>query len=129
MGNINSINSIKKCNFDDVRSNIHNKDNIIINTLSEDNQECLIQGTIDIKKEVTILNDCLKIAKGKLIIIYGTNTNDEKIFTKYKQLIDLGFTNVYIYIGGLFEWLLLQEIYGLDHFPTTSQELDLLKYK
>ena len=126
MGNINSI---KKYNFEDMRSAILNKDNLIINTLTEDNQECLIKGTIDIKKEASILNDCLGNAKGKLIVIYGMNNNDGKIFTQYKKLTDLGFTNVYVYIGGLFEWLLLQEIYGQEHFPTTTHELDHLKYK
>ena len=36
---------------------------------------------------------------------------------------------VYLYLGGLFEWLLLQDIYGFDDFPTTSRQLDILKYK
>ena len=44
-------------------------------------------------------------------------------------MIDLGFINVYIYLGGLFEWLLLQDIYGRDLFKTTKNELDILKYK
>ena len=39
------------------------------------------------------------------------------------------FTNVFIYPGGLFEWLLLQDIYGFDDFPTTKKERDHLKYK
>jgi hypothetical protein len=29
----------------------------------------------------------------------------------------------------MFEWLLLQDIYGAASFPTTSKELDILKYK
>ena len=29
----------------------------------------------------------------------------------------------------MFEWLLLQDIYGNDNFPTTSKDLDILKYK
>jgi len=29
----------------------------------------------------------------------------------------------------LFEWLLLQDIYGYDEFPTTIKVLDILKYK
>jgi hypothetical protein len=41
----------------------------------------------------------------------------------------LGFENVYIYRGGMFEWLLLQDIYGFDEFQTTSKITDLLKYK
>ena len=48
---------------------------------------------------------------------------------KYNQLMQLGFKNVYIYPGGLFEWLLLQDIYGNELFPTTNEEKDLLKYK
>jgi hypothetical protein len=32
-------------------------------------------------------------------------------------------------MGGLFEWLMLQDIYGYDEFPTTKKELDFLKYK
>ena len=79
--------------------------------------------------EVRLLNESLHTMKDRKIIVYGKNCNDEKIFNKYKQLIELGFTNVYIYIGGLFEWLLLQEVYGDEQFPTTSYQLDLLKYK
>ena len=63
------------------------------------------------------------------IVIYGRNCNDEKIHIKCSQLTSLGFYNVYIYFGGLFEWLLLQDIYGKQEFPTTKKELDLLKYK
>ena len=48
---------------------------------------------------------------------------------KYAQLTGLGFINVYIYPGGLFEWLLLQDIYGQDDFSTTKNELDHLKFK
>ena len=61
------------------------------------------------------------------IIVYGMNSTDETIVKKYDQLIGLGFTNVYIYLGGLFEWLLLQDIYGLEEFTTTSKQLDILK--
>ena len=39
------------------------------------------------------------------------------------------FNHVYIYLGGLFEWLCLQDIYGENAFPTTTHEIDLLKYK
>jgi hypothetical protein len=41
----------------------------------------------------------------------------------------MGFINVYLYPGGLFEWLLLQDIYGDDYFPTTIKEFDIFKYK
>ena len=41
----------------------------------------------------------------------------------------LGFTNIALYLGGLFEWLLLQDIFGFDNFPTTTKTIDILKYK
>ena len=126
MGNINSINKI---NFHDMQKAISNKDHIIINTLDLCNQNCLIDGTISANEEIEVLNSNLNNTKGIKIIIYGRNCNDKKIEEKYKQLINLGFTYTYIYLGGMFEWLLLQEIYGNDEFPTTSQELDILKYK
>ena len=129
MGNINSINSIKKISFEDLQLAIKKNNYIIINTLNDNNQECLIKGTITPEQEVQILNDYLNKSEKIVIIIYGENSNDEKIFLKYKQLIDLGFNNVYLYIGGIFEWLMLQEIYGEENFPTTTRLLDLLKYK
>lgn len=132
MGNSNSISSlssIKKLNFEGVQSAITNRDIIIINTLNDDNQDCLIEGTIKLQLEVNLLNECLNNMKDRKIIVYGKNNNDEKIFEKYQQLTGLGFTNVYIYIGGMFEWMLLQEVYGNEQFPTTTSELDILKYK
>ena len=65
----------------------------------------------------------------RYIIIYGKNCNCNKIYDKYHQIKKMGFINVYLYPGGLFEWLLLQDIYGADEFPTTIKELDILKYK
>ena len=63
------------------------------------------------------------------IVIYGRNTNDKSLITKYNQLLNLGFSKVYIYQGGLFEWLCLQDIYGKNSFPTMGEELDILKYR
>ena len=129
MGNVNSIKDVKKFNFEDMQIARMSKNSIIINILTDDNQTCIIPGTISINDEVTILNNYLNINKAIQIIIYGKNNNDIKIFLKYKQLLSLGFTNVVIYAGGMFEWLLLQEIYGDDNFPTTEKELDILKFK
>jgi hypothetical protein len=47
---------------------------------------------------------------------------------KYKQLISFGFQEVYVYTGGLFEWVLLQDIYGIKEFPTTTVVLDILRF-
>jgi len=87
----------------------------------------LIPGTIAIKDEEAIINKHLN--NNIHIIIYGKNANDESIFKKYEQLLTLGCGSVFVYTGGLFEWLLLQDIYGKDEFPTTSDELDILKYR
>jgi rhodanese-related sulfurtransferase len=128
MGNILSSTLLNLYNFEKVQNAIHNND-IIINTLSENEQDCLITGTTNITDEVILLNNCLKQKKDTLIIIYGKNNNDNKVITKYNQLLGLGFKNVAIYLGGLFEWLLLQDIYGYDNFSTTSKQVDILKYK
>lgn len=123
--------SIQKINFEDIQYTFNNKDDhILINTLNETRQDCLIIGTIGINKETELINNFIKNGNKKIkIIIYGLNSNDEYIYIKYNQLISLGFYNVYIYPGGMFEWLLLQDIYGSNEFPTTKKELDILKYK
>jgi len=129
MGNSNSI---QKVNFEDVQYLLNKKDNyLLINTLSEMEQDCLITSTITAEKEVELLNSYLKTQHKYMtkIIIYGKNSNDDKIHTKYNQLVSLGFYNVYIYTGGLFEWMLLQDIYGEKEFQTTKKELDILKFK
>lgn len=122
----------QKVNFEDIQFVIKNIDNhLLINTMTENYQNCLIVNTIPIDKEEVVINKLLNNGDNKniKIIIYGKNSNDESPVKKYDQLSDLGFSNIYIYTGGLFEWLLLQDIYGSELFPTTSKQNDLLKYK
>ena len=121
--------SIRKIGFEDIQYVIKHKKKhyILINTLSITEQTCLIPGTVAPEEEESIINRYLN--KQISIIIYGKNANDESIFKKYEQLITLGFSTVFVYTGGIFEWLLLQDIYGKDEFPTTSDELDILKYR
>ena len=128
MGNSQSI---RKINFEDIQYVIKNSvANILINTLDHLQQDCLLPNTLNIDKEEQFINHLLKNGNKQVkIIIYGKNCNDDKIFSKYQQLTTLGFYNVYIYPGGLFEWLLLQDIYGKDEFPTTKKELDILRFK
>jgi hypothetical protein len=127
----NSQSSSIKINYEDVQYVIKNSEaHMIINTLGENEQQCLIKNTINFKNEEEIINKFIKIGNKQIkLIIYGRNCNDEKIYTKFNQLSSLGFYNVYVYSGGLFEWLMLQDIYGFDEFPTTKKELDILKYK
>ena len=131
MGNKQSY--IKKVNFEDIQQFIKKKMNncLLINTLNKTEQSCLIIGTILINDEEKIINNCLKkgLQEKINIIIYDKNAHQQKLLEKYEQLNSLGFLNVYMYTGGLFEWLLLQDVYGSEEFPTTSNDLDILKYK
>ena len=126
MGNQTSINKIS---YEDIQF-ILNKSpqTLVISTLDHTSQNCLIPKTVKIDTEVNLINTYLTQKEIK-IVIYGRNCNDESVYKKYIQLQGLGFTNVYVYTGGLFEWLCLQDIYGKELFPTTTQELDILKYK
>lgn len=124
--------SIFKLNFEGMQNVLRNDTNskfIIISTLGTDNQSCLIKNTLSPEKEIEKITEYLKTDKTINIVIYGENSVDNKVLEKYEQLTKLGFTNVYIYLGGLFEWLLLQDYYSTDEFPTTSENIDLLKYK
>ena len=128
MGNTQSVNKI---NFEDVQYIIKHRDSsLLINTLDENNQDCLIMNTITMNQEEQIINKLITNGKTDIkIIVYGKNCNDDKIYKKYNQLLSLGFYNVYIYVGGMFEWLLLQDIYTNKEFPTTKKELDILRFK
>lgn len=122
--------SIPKINFEDMQTACKTKEvYFIINTLNNGEQDCLIIGTVNAQNEEVLINKHLTINKNIQIIIYGRNSHDDKTYEKYKQLVSLGFTQIYIYPGGLFEWLMLQDIYGYDEFPTTKKQLDFLKYK
>ena len=128
MGSSQSVS--RKVNFEDIQY-LLNKTNeyILINTLDKKDQDCLIKNTILIQDEEKTINHFMKNKIDIHIIIYDKNANVPNLMKKYEQLIGLGFTNVYIYPGGLFEWLCLQDIYGIDDFPTTKKERDILKYK
>lgn len=127
----NKMSTSIKINFEDIQYVLKNPEgHLLINTLSETEQDCLILNTMNIKNEENIINSCIKNGRKDIkIIIYGKNCNDEKIYNKYNQLTSLGFYNVYVYVGGMFEWLMLQDIYGEKEFQTTKKQLDILKYK
>jgi len=124
--------SYKKNNFEDIQYAIKKiNEYIIINTLPTNEQDCLIKNTLPYEEEEKTINELLNNYdfNNKKIIIYGRNTNDETAEKKYNQLRTLGFSEIYLYSGGLFEWLLLQDIYGATEFPTNKKILDILKYK
>ena len=122
--------SVKKVNFEDIQFLLNKKNEyLLINTLSKNNQEVLIKNTICIHDEEKLINHFMNNKINVNIVIYDKNANAPNLMKKYDQLLGLGFVNVFIYPGGLFEWLLLQDIYGFDDFPTTKIERDHLKYK
>ena len=104
---------------------------LLINTLPLSDQTCLIQTTLPYDAEEVQLNALLTNYefKSHRIYVYGRNANDPTAEAKCQQLVSLGFQHVYVYRGGLFEWLLLQDIYGASEFPTTRKVLDLLQYR
>tara|TARA_Y100000992_G_C21158475_1_gene439814 strand:+ start:361 stop:795 length:435 start_codon:yes stop_codon:yes gene_type:complete len=118
--------------FEDVLYSLKNKDKfIIINTLNHNEQNVLICNTLPSTEEESIINSIIqkKNISAITIIIYGKNYNDTSVEAKYDKLIECGFKDVAIYKGGLFEWLLLQDIYGKNNFPTSGKEIDILKFK
>jgi hypothetical protein len=127
MGNTQSM---RKINFEDIQTVTKNPEiYLLINTLPLSDQQCLIRGTVSCEQEEKAINKYLKENKGLRIIVYGKNCNDDNVEKKYQQLLTLGFYNVYVYKGGMFEWLMLQDIYGVELFQTTKPEKDILKFK
>ena len=119
-------------NFEFVQKAIYRNDEyFVVNTLPFSQQSCLIQNTINASEEESTINHMLTDIHipDKKIIIYGRNYNDPSIKTKAQQFTQLGIREVYIYTGGMFEWMLLQDIYGEQEFPTTTKQLDILLYK
>lgn len=123
----------KSIGFEDVKTAVRlPTEYLLINTMNVGEQDIRIKNTIDISEEETIINKILSIYSepDKPIIIYGKNSMDNNTIKKYDQLVHLGLKDVYIYYGGLFEWLLLNEIYGDEEFPLNKHGcVDLLKYR
>jgi rhodanese-related sulfurtransferase len=117
--------------FDDLLGCIRNPAKYaIIHTMPE-SETVLINGTLTASQEESFINEYLSkyVETQKTIILYGRNCCDDSTRKKRAQLLSLGISNVYIYVGGLFEWILLQDIYGTAEFPTTNLVTDLLAYR
>jgi len=103
---------------------------IVLNTLPETQQGCLIKGSVAADEEEERMNDYLEHEEtDKIVVLYGANSCDESVDRKVEELGELGFRRVYVYTGGLFEWLLLQDVYGVAEFPTTGRCTDLLVFQ
>jgi hypothetical protein len=126
------LQTVQKIGFEDVLFAIKHPANILlINTLPAHEQTVLIPSTVVSENEEAVINGLIKNYEVGLYtaIIYGKYAMDESAEKKYHQLKQLGFGKVFVYSGGLFEWILLQDIYGDSHFPVTNPpNKDLLKY-
>lgn len=131
-GLFNTSNHLKIINFENMQECILDSTKyIIISVLPPDQQDYLILHTLSINLEEQTINELVtnNDMSLKIIIIYGKNSSDyDLLVKKNKQLSSLGFI-VYAYLGGLFEWFLLQDIYGFDEFPTTKTKLDILFFR
>ena len=116
--------------FDDLKDILRRNDSILISTLPETMQDCLIRGTLPSIGEEDAINKILEDRSKGLwsIVIYGRNCLDSTVERKHAQLMKAGFKKVYVYVGGMFEWVLLQETYGEDNFPTTRVCTNILRY-
>lgn len=119
--------SYPRCSFQELQQK--KGEFILINTLPLNKQNFLIHGTIPGVQESERINACLYKNKKIEIIIYGIDYQDLSVYKKFAQLKSLGFVNVFIYMGGLFEWALLQEVYGTNFktFGCVSDPLDVYK--
>ena len=118
-----------KTGFEEIQQYIQSNDPniILINTIDCNDQDILILKTVNYQNEVAVVNKA--ITDKKCIIVYGYNNNDERAIEKYNQILKLGHKNVSVYVGGLFEWLMLNDIYGAEQFPVTKPCNDLYKYR
>jgi hypothetical protein len=94
-------------------------------------EQLLITGTLGAAEEEVFINEYLSkyVENQKTIILYGRNCCDDSTRKKRAQLLSLGISDVYVYVGGLFEWILLQDIYGATEFHTTSVVTDIITYR
>ena len=124
---------IIRVNFEDVQYvSRQSNECVLINTLPDNEQDCLIRNTTNSRSEEDTVNRLMETAKSLMdtwIIVYGRNGSDLSVERKATQLQSIGFSRIAIYSGGMLEWLLLQDIYGSAEFPTTMAMIDILRYK
>lgn len=119
-----------RVNFEAVPS--ASSDGLLISTIDctrDAHLDCAIIGTTDRSQETEKIQRAKEVYPNMPIVIYGANSTDTTPFFRWKELTQMGLTNVSVYTGGLFEWLLLGETYGTEAFGVTTPQDDLLKFK
>ena len=120
-----------RASFDDVLLAIQHPHMCLINTLPANEQGCLIAGTLPHDQEEEVMNGLVDAGDTRThFVVYGRNSTDTTVVTKAEQLLELGFApeRVLVYAGGMFEWVLLQDVYGTETFVTTTKVKDLLVF-
>lgn len=126
--------------FDDILFAMkHTSRYLFINTMPLNMQNALIPNTISCSEEETIINNIVAEYNTNkyTIIVYGKNACDETVSQKYDQLRIIGFSDIHIYSGGMFEYILLNDMYGEKTFPISSSTgigvpanpIDILVYR
>lgn len=114
--------------------NAINTGKTIIHIMDVADELILIKGTLKAHQEVDQINNWLSNNTfHNDIYIYGySNADFNKLLQRQKQLHGLGFKHVYIYFGGMFEWLLLRDVFGETEFlldgVIKGAVVDILKY-
>ena len=123
MGNVQSLSKVNyECPKEIISNNVNG---LLVCTLKEDKERFGIVRTVPIDKEEDCINNLINKRNYNIVIVlYGENMYDPTVISKYNQLRNIGFVNCYIYFGGLFEWFLLQDVYGCEMFPTKNTPLN-----
>lgn len=111
MGVSISLEKVSACDIRYIQEKCSN-DYVLITTIDNNNTP-LIKGTVHPRDEEAVINGMLRGSGSstKGVIVYGKNSQDMSVINKYKQLLQLNIGEIYIYTGGLFEWLLLYKKY------------------
>lgn len=121
-----SLEKVSACDIKYIQQHSPNEYLIISTIQGNPTTIPFIKGTVNPYVEEHKINNILSNKNNETkIIIYGRNSQDMSVIQKYRQLLQLGLTNVYIYIGGLFEWLLLNKQYPTIFLIDNSQQVNL----
>lgn len=85
----------------------------------------LIRHTVDERKEEMLINrlaDSVKAQHTTDIVIYGLSSHPRFVksaLQKRRKIMAVGFTRVFVYIGGLYLWISNWSFVSRDQFPIT----------
>ena len=81
------------------------KNIMLLNVLPEASyHDCHIEGSVNINYKIDIEDSMHNIDKDQLIVAYCASYSCNASSNAARKLEELGFTNVYIYEGGMKEW-------------------------